>query len=114
MTQVLTNTEKCHIAWQTKNLDELKAEYTIMKERLDARRATCRKSSKQYYAKKYKLKENASFEEITDNKHILEKRDKYQASYYEKNKANIKKKQKEYREKKKQAKSAKVEPEPEP
>ena len=103
-TQIMSNTEKCNLAWQTKNLDELKAEYTLMKERLDARRATCRKSSKQYYAKKYKLKENASIDEITCQKKILEKRDKYQASYYEKNKDAIKKKQKEYREQKKQEK----------
>ena len=99
----MSNEEVCNLAWQTKSVDELKAEYTHMKERLDARRATCRKSSKQYYAKKYKLDEDATIEQITQQKVILEKRDKYQASYYEKNKEDIRKKQKAYREKRKKA-----------
>ena len=102
--QKMSNTEACEIAWQTKNLDELKADYIHMKERLDARRATCRESSKQYYAKIYKLGDDATIEQISYQKDMLNRRDKYQATYYEKNKENIRKKQKEYREKRKQKK----------
>ncbi len=105
--QLISNYEqKCQADWQTKNMDELKQQYQQMMIKVEKRKETCRKSSKQYYDKKFRLKENATAEQIKDNKTILEKRDKYQASYYEKNKENIKKKQKEYRMKRKAEKLA--------
>jgi len=90
--------QKAQQSWETKTHSELKAEYELMAQRLEARRATCRKSSKQYYDKTYKLKENASPEEVEKNKSSLMKRDEYQKSYYVKNKEAIKIKQKKYRE----------------
>lgn len=110
--QLISNYEqKCQADWQTKNMDELKQQYQQMMIKVEKRKETCRKSSKQYYDKKFRLKENATAEQIKDNKTILEKRDKYQASYYEKNKENIKKKQKEYRMKRKAEKLAQKEKE---
>ena len=91
-------------SWETKSHSELKAEYELMAQRLEARRATCRKSSKQYYDKTFKLKENATPEDVEKNKSSLMKRDEYQKSYYTKNKDAIKIKQKKYREERKQKK----------
>ena len=85
-------------SWETKTHSELKAEYELMATRLEARRATCRKSSKQYYNKTYKLKENATPTEVEKNKSSLMKRDVYQKTYYENHKDAIKIKQKHYRE----------------
>ena len=95
---VLNNAQK---SWENKSHSELKAEYELMAQRLEARRATCRKSSKQYYEKTFKLKENATPNEIEKNKSSLLRRDEYQKSYYLKNKDKIKIKQKQYRENRK-------------
>ena len=105
-TQIMSNNEICQNAWTNKNLDELKKDYFLMAQRLEARRATCRKSSKQYYNKTYKLKEDATASEVEKNKSQLQKRDEYQKSYYEKNKDDIKVKQKQYREARKAKKLA--------
>lgn len=95
MNSVLTNAQE---SWETKSHSQLKAEYELMAQRLEARRATCRKSSKQYYDKTFKLRENATPEDVEKNKSSLMKRDEYQKSYYTKNKEAIKIKQKKYRE----------------
>lgn len=88
-------------SWENKSHSELKAEYELMAHKLESRRATCRKSSKQYYDKTFKLKENATPNEIEKNKSSLLKRDEYQKSYYIQNKDKIKIKQKQYREQRK-------------
>ena len=87
--------------WDNKTHSELRIEYALMAQKLEARRATCRKSSKQYYDKTFKLKNNATPEEVEKNKSSLMKRDSYQKSYYLKNKEQIRIKQKSYREQKK-------------
>tara|TARA_R110002072_G_scaffold271842_2_gene431832 strand:- start:1417 stop:1743 length:327 start_codon:yes stop_codon:yes gene_type:complete len=104
----MSKTEMYQNAWQNKNLDELKKDYFLMAQKLEARRATCRKSSKQYYDKTYKLKENATASEVEKNKSQLQKRDEYQKTYYDKNKETIKVKQKKYREVKKAKKLAEI------
>ena len=72
-----------------------------MMERCENRKAICRKSSKKYYEKTYKLKTNASPTDISKNKDKLIKRDDYQKKYYEDNKNKIKINQKKYREQRK-------------
>lgn len=89
-------------AWDNKTHSQLKIEYELMEKKLEARRATCRKSSKQYYDKTFKLKINATPEEVEKNKSSLMKRDSYQKSYYLEHKEKIRIKQKSYREQKKQ------------
>lgn len=93
--------------WQNKNLDELKKNYEYMAERLEARRATCRKSSKQYYDKTYKLSSSPTAEQIEKNKKTLQRRDNYQKNYYTDNKEKIQQRQKEYRARKKAERLAK-------
>lgn len=97
-----TISTKMNTDWQTMPMEQLKANYELMAKKLEARRATCRASSKKYYDKTFKLKDNASKEQIEKNKASLDRRDKYQKSYYEKNKEAIKIKQKAYRQKKAQ------------
>ena len=97
--------------WDTMSMEELKKKYELMNTKLEARRATCRKSSKQYYDKTFKLSDNATAQQVAKNKLTLEKRDAYQKAYYEKNKAKIKEKQKEYRQKKARAKKEQKEKE---
>ena len=80
---------------------ELLEKYNEMKRILENRREVCRKSSKQYYNKTFKLNEDATHEQIIKNKEKIEKRDIYQKSYYEKNKEHIRVKQKAYRERRK-------------
>ncbi len=103
MNSVLNNAKT---SWETKTHSQLKEEYEMMVKRIEARRETCRKSSKQYYDKTFKLKENATPEDVEKNKSSLMKRDEYQKSYYEKNKDAIRIKQKKYRELRKQKKLA--------
>lgn len=100
MSTELINTvlNNAKLSWENKSHSELKAEYELMAQRLEARRATCRKSSKQYYDKTFKLKENATPTEVEKNKSSLLRRDEYQKEYYVKNKDKIKIKQKQYRE----------------
>ncbi len=100
--------DKTKIEWNTKNMEELKRAFESMSTKLEARRETCRKSSKQYYNKTFKLNENATQEDIEKNKILLKKRNDYQKSYYEKNKEKIKLKQKEYRMRKKAEKKISV------
>ncbi len=92
--------------WNSKNLDELKRNYEYMAQRLEARRTTCRKSSKQYYEKTYKLSNTPTQEEVEKNKQVLNRRDNYQRTYYLQNKEKIMKKQLEYRQRKKAEKEA--------
>jgi len=98
--------QKSHIDWQTKNIDELQKEYEKMMMKVEKRALTCRKSSKQYYHKTYKLGENPTTEQVEKNKNVLDRRDAYQKSYYEKNKELVKSKQKAYRDKKKAERDA--------
>jgi len=102
----MTPNQKSHIDWQTKNIDDLQKEYEKMMVKVEKRASTCRKSSKQYYHKTYKLSENPTAQEVEKNKKVLDKRDAYQKSYYEENKDMIKHKQKLYREKKKAERDA--------
>jgi len=95
--------------WEKMGMGELKKKYEYMAERLEARRETCRKSSKQYYNKTFKLSSTPTAEQIEKNKNALSKRDIYQQNYYNKNKEEIRIKQKAYREKKKAEKKAKLE-----
>ena len=83
------------------NMNDLKDNYLKMFDTIQKRRATCRKSSKQYYHKTYKLTENPTTEDIQKQKAVLTKRDTYQKSYYERNKERIKERQKQYRLRKK-------------
>lgn len=83
------------------NMNDLKENYLKMFNTIEKRRAICRKSSKQYYHKTYKLTENPTTEDIQKQKSVLTKRDTYQKSYYERNKERIKERQKQYRLRKK-------------
>mgnify|MGYP003641056960 FL=1 len=85
---------------------ELLEKYNEMKRILENRREVCRKSSKQYYNKTFKLNSDATHDQIIKNKEKIEKRDIYQKSYYDKNKEKIRIKQKEYRERRKANKSS--------
>jgi len=80
-------------------------------DKVEKRKETCRKSSKKYYDKKFALSENPTKEELKANKEAIEKRDKFQQSYYEKNKEKVKARQKAYRDKKRAEKLAKQEQE---
>ena len=71
---------------------------TELDEKVEKRKEICRKSSKKYYNKKYKLSENPTQEEVMKNKLALDRRDKTQHSYYERNKEKVKSRQKVYRE----------------
>jgi len=84
------------------NMNDLKENYLRMFNTLQNRRATCRKSSKQYYNKTFKLNDNPTAEDIQKQKKVLTKRDNYQKTYYEKNKERIKERQRTYRLRKKE------------
>ncbi len=90
------------------SMAEIEANYKVMAERLEKRRETCRKSSKQYYHKTYKLKNEPTKEQIAKNKEQISKRDIYQKTYYEKNKDLIKQKQRDYRARKRAEKLAAI------
>jgi len=75
-------------------------------DKVEKRKEICRKSSKKYYDKKFSLSDNPTPEEIKSNKEALEKRDKTQQSYYERNKEKVKARQKAYRLRKKEEKLA--------
>ena len=75
-------------------------------DKVEKRKEICRKSSKKYYDKKFQLSDNPTPEEIKSNKEALEKRDKTQQSYYERNKEKVKARQKAYRLRKKEEKLA--------
>tara|TARA_R110002153_G_scaffold274315_1_gene448469 strand:- start:12898 stop:13245 length:348 start_codon:yes stop_codon:yes gene_type:complete len=92
--------------FNTLSMAEVEKNYKEMADRLEKRRETCRKSSKQYYHKTYKLKNEPSIQQIQKNKEQISKRDIYQKTYYEKNKDMIKQKQREYRAKKRADKIA--------
>ena len=92
--------------WQTLSPQQLQTRYLEMVQKVESRRKTCRESSKKYYHKTYKLSETPSVDEVEKNKKTLERRDKYQKSYYEKNKEKIREKQKAYRLAKKAEKEA--------
>tara|TARA_R110000822_G_scaffold298531_1_gene421304 strand:- start:903 stop:1232 length:330 start_codon:yes stop_codon:yes gene_type:complete len=100
---------KVQTDWENMGMGDLKKKYEHMAERLEARRETCRKSSKQYYDKTFKLSSTPTAEQIEKNKIALSKRDVYQQDYYNKNKEQIRIKQKAYRERKKADKKAKLE-----
>tara|TARA_Y100001937_G_C6906754_1_gene235765 strand:+ start:79 stop:369 length:291 start_codon:yes stop_codon:yes gene_type:complete len=84
--------------------NELKA--ARIKEEQRAKKA--REASKKYYNKNYSLGENPTEDEIKKQMKLIEKRDKYQKSYYEKNKEKILLRQREYRKKKKQEEETNV------
>ena len=75
-------------------------------DKVEKRKATCRKSSKKYYDKKFQLGETPTAEQVKSNKEAIEKRDKTQKTYYVKNKEKVKARQKAYRERKKKEKEA--------
>ena len=66
-------------------------------DKVENRKKTCRKSSKKYYDKKFQLGDNPTPEEVKANKEAIERRDKFQSSYYERNKEKVKTRQKNYR-----------------
>ena len=70
--------------WQTLSPQQLQTRYLEMVQKVESRRKTCRESSKKYYHKTYKLSETPSVDEVEKNKKTLERRDKYQKSYYRK------------------------------
>lgn len=83
------------------SIEEIHKQFTDMANKLEARRATCRKSSKQYYNKTFKLTDKSTPADVAKNKSSLMRRDEYQKKYYQKNKEIIKLKQREYREQRK-------------
>ena len=97
MSSTQTITELANSNWDNLSQAELKKQYENMLIRCEARKETCRKSSKQYYEKTYKLKNNPTADEVEKNKKVLSKRDNYQKDYYERNMEKIKEKQKKYR-----------------
>ncbi len=100
---------QAQVEWEQMGMGELKKKYEYMAERLEARRETCRKSSKQYYHKTFKLSSSPTAEQVEKNKNAIAKRDSYQQNYYNKNKEEIRIKQRAYRERKKAEKKAKLE-----
>jgi len=68
----------------------------------EERAKKAREASKKYYKKNYSVKEDPTEDEINKQMKLIEKRDKYQKSYYERNKEKILIRQREYRKKKKQ------------
>ena len=91
------------------SIEQLHKQFTDMAIKLEARRATCRKSSKQYYNKTFKLTDKSSPADVAKNKASLMRRDEYQKKYYQKNKETIKLKQREYREERKKKEQAEKE-----
>tara|TARA_R110000803_G_scaffold202606_1_gene267802 strand:+ start:1331 stop:1711 length:381 start_codon:yes stop_codon:yes gene_type:complete len=89
--------ELAHSNWDNMSQAELKKHYAYMMVRCESRKETCRKSSKQYYAKTFILKKNPTIEELEKNKAILNRRDAYQKDYYNKNIEKIKENQTRYR-----------------
>tara|TARA_R110000823_G_scaffold118370_8_gene242186 strand:+ start:2102 stop:2443 length:342 start_codon:yes stop_codon:yes gene_type:complete len=77
--------------------NQMIAKIKELDDKVEKRKETCRKSSKKYYDKKFALTENPTPEQVKANKEALEKRDKTQQSYYEKNKEKVKARQKAYR-----------------
>ena len=68
---------------------------------LARRREANRMCSKKYYDRTMKLDDNATLEQVKKQKDMLNKRDNYQKSYYQKNKGIICERQRLYRLKKK-------------
>tara|TARA_R110001606_G_scaffold387131_4_gene551561 strand:- start:459 stop:737 length:279 start_codon:yes stop_codon:yes gene_type:complete len=87
------------------NFTELPIEqFKLYKDAMDTltkRREANRMCSKKYYDKTMKLDENATLEQIKKQRDMLNKRDNYQKSYYQKNKELICERQRQYRLKKK-------------
>ena len=88
------------------SLNDIQNTIQTLVEKVSNRREVCRKSSKQYYHKTYILSDEPTTEEVAKNKTLLDKRDNYQKTYYEKNAEKIKLRQKNYRKKRKEAKQA--------
>ena len=91
----------------TMSLNDIQNTIENLVKKVSNRREVCRKSSKQYYHKTYILSDEPTTEEVAKNKTLLDKRDNYQKTYYEKNAEKIKLRQKNYRLQRKQAKEAK-------
>tara|TARA_R100000951_G_C2513694_1_gene141228 strand:+ start:263 stop:562 length:300 start_codon:yes stop_codon:yes gene_type:complete len=71
--------------------------YQAAVQTLEKRKEANRKCSKKYYDKTMKLDESATLEQIQKQKNMLEKRDTYQKSYYQKNREKICERQRLYR-----------------
>jgi len=81
---------------------DMRNELIAQKERAEKRAQKAREASKKYYNKNYSLSDNPTTKEIKKQMKLIEKRDTYQASYYQKNKEKILLRQREYRKKKKE------------
>ena len=105
--QNLTTKQLNDLDISTMSLNDIQNTIENLVKKVSTRREVCRKSSKQYYHKTYILSDEPTTEEVAKNKTLLDKRDNYQKSYYEKNAEKIKLRQKNYRLQRKQAKEAK-------
>ena len=97
-----------HNDWSVLSMSQIQENYAKMADKLESRRVICRKSSKNYYNKTFKLSDEPSMEEIQKNTKRIEKRDNYQKKYYNENKDLIKQKQRDYRAKLKERKKQQV------
>ena len=105
--QNLTTKQLNDLDISTMSLNDIQDTIENLVKKVSNRREVCRKSSKQYYHKTYILSDEPTTEEVAKNKTLLDKRDNYQKTYYEKNAEKIKLRQKNYRLQRKQAKEAK-------
>lgn len=86
----------------TQQIINMTNELNEARSKAEERAKKAREASKKYYKKNYSVKEDPTEDEINKQMKLIEKRDKYQKSYYERNKEKILIRQREYRKKKKQ------------